>query len=73
MTATGERRHTVSHFHLDEPIPDIDVLVNSMTNVGENWDLDTTAQIGHLSSFISSSLFIPGATHTVYIYYERSL
>ena len=48
MAAPGERGHTVSHFHcmtdesinLDEPISDIDVLVNSVTNAGENWELD---------------------------------
>ena len=26
--------------NLDEPIADIDVLVNSVTNAGENWELD---------------------------------
>ena len=42
MAAPGERGYTVSKFHriidesinLDEPISDIDVLVNSMTNAG---------------------------------------
>ena len=27
--------------NLDEPISDIDVLVNSVTNAGENWELDS--------------------------------
>ena len=48
MAAPGERGHTVSHFHrmidesinLDEPKSDIDVLVNSVTNAGENRELD---------------------------------
>ena len=43
MVASGERRYTVSKLHhiidesinLDEPISDIDVLVNSVTNTGE--------------------------------------
>ena len=47
MAAPGERGHTVSNFNrmidesinLDEPISDIDVLVNSVTNAGENWEL----------------------------------
>ena len=41
MAVPGERGHTVSNFHrmidesinLDEPISDIDVLVNSVTNL----------------------------------------
>ena len=41
-------RRTVSNFHcmigesinLDEPISDIDVLVNRVTNVDEHWELD---------------------------------
>ena len=48
MAAPGEPGHTVSNFHrmidesinLDEPISDIHVLVNSVTNAGENWELD---------------------------------
>ena len=49
MAAPGEcGQTTVSKFHcmvdesinLDEPISDIDVLVNSVTNAGENWELD---------------------------------
>ena len=39
--------------NLDEPISDIVVLVNSVTNAGENWELDSDSSIGHLSSFIS--------------------
>ena len=55
--------------NLDEPISDIDVLVNSVTNAGENWNLTATVEIGHLSSFFSSSLSIPALP----ILYERSL
>ena len=48
MAAPGEHGETVSHFHrmidesinLHEPISDIHVLVNSVTNAGENWELD---------------------------------
>ena len=48
MVAPGERGYTVSHFHrmidesinLGEPISDIDVLVNSVTNADENRELD---------------------------------
>ena len=48
MAAPGERAPTVSNFHrmidesinLDEPISDIDVLLNSVSNTGENWELD---------------------------------
>ena len=48
MAAPGECGHTFSHSHrmidesinLDEPISDIRVLVNSVTNAGENRELD---------------------------------
>ena len=48
MAAPSECGHTVSHLHrmidesiyLDEPISEIDVLVNSVTNAGENRELD---------------------------------
>ena len=56
--------------NLNETVSDIDVLVNSVANAGENWKLMTaTLEIGHLSSFISSLLFIPA----IPILYERSL
>ena len=46
--------------NLDQPRSDIDILVNSVTNAGENLELDShNIEIGHLSSFISSLLFIP--------------
>ena len=57
---------------LNEPVSDIDVLVNSVANAGENWELDSHSwifEIGHLSSFILSLLFIPAMP----ILYERSL
>ena len=57
MTAPGERGH--SHFHrmidesinLDEPISDIGVLVNSVTNAGENWELDIDSSNGTFIQF----------------------
>ena len=56
--------------NLDEPISDIDVLVNSVTNVGEiGNELTATVEIGHLSSFISSLskrfAVYPSDAHTI--------
>ena len=57
--------------NLNEPVSDIDVLVNSVANAGENWELHSHSLNWTLilSSFISSLLFIPAMP----ILYERSL
>ena len=73
----GERGYTVSKFHrminesinLDEPILDIDVLVNSMTNAGKNWELDIDSSNRTSFGFISSSLLL--SLH--YPYYMNDL
>ena len=47
MATPGEHGYTVSKFHcmtdeninLDEAMSDTDVLVNNVTNAGENWEL----------------------------------
>ena len=57
MAASRERRYTVSEVHrvmdesvdLDEAVSDIDVQVNIVTNVGDNWGIyNNTAGINSL-------------------------
>ena len=59
--------------NLDDPISDIDVLVNSVTNAAKIGNLTATVEIGHLSKFYFEFTVYPSTAHTIWTIFVKQV
>ena len=59
--------------NIDEPISDIDVLVNSVTDAGENWELDSHSWNWTFIEFYFEFSVYTGAAHTIWTIFVKQV